>query len=58
MIWVPLAVLASLSRVYIGVHYPADIVAGALFGAAFGAAAVAILRLAARRFPALRIRDG
>lgn len=31
-----LAVLISLSRVYLGVHYPSDIVAGALLGSAIG----------------------
>jgi undecaprenyl-diphosphatase len=33
-----LAALVSLSRVYVGVHYPLDIVAGALLGLAVGLA--------------------
>jgi len=30
------AVLISLSRVYLGVHYPSDILGGALIGVLFG----------------------
>jgi membrane-associated phospholipid phosphatase len=33
------AVLIALSRIYLGVHYPSDIVAGALFGSVLAAAA-------------------
>ncbi|UCC81103.1 MAG: phosphatase PAP2 family protein [Candidatus Zixiibacteriota bacterium] len=32
----PLAVLVAIGRIYLGVHYPSDIVAGAVFGAAVG----------------------
>jgi membrane-associated phospholipid phosphatase len=35
------AVLIALSRIYLGVHYPSDILAGALFGTALAAAASA-----------------
>jgi undecaprenyl-diphosphatase len=34
-----LAALIALSRVYLGAHFPSDVVAGAILGAAIGAAA-------------------
>jgi undecaprenyl-diphosphatase len=42
-----LAALVALSRVYLGVHHPVDVLAGALLGAAIAAVVV----LAARRLP-------
>jgi len=44
-----LAALIGLSRVYLGVHFPSDVLAGALLGSGIGAAAAWLLRRAERR---------
>jgi undecaprenyl-diphosphatase len=44
-----LAAAIAWSRVYVGVHYPADILAGAVLGAGVALAVTALLRLRATR---------
>ncbi|MGO8970796.1 MAG: phosphatase PAP2 family protein, partial [Myxococcaceae bacterium] len=43
-----LAALAGLSRVVAGVHWPSDVLVGALLGVAMGLLATALLRLLTR----------
>lgn len=40
---IPLAVLIALSRVVLGLHYPTDVLVGALLGALTGAAGAALI---------------
>jgi undecaprenyl-diphosphatase len=44
--WVPfaLAAVVGLARMHVGVHYPMDVIGGALIGLAAGLAALAVLR--------------
>ncbi|MCW9064936.1 MAG: phosphatase PAP2 family protein, partial [Ignavibacteriaceae bacterium] len=35
-IFIVVAILISISRIYLGVHYPSDVIGGALIGSAFG----------------------
>lgn len=48
------AVLVSYTRVYLGVHYPSDVLAGMMLGAACGALCFAGFKVASRRFQAKR----
>ena len=39
-VWVTLAALMAMSRVYVGVHYPSDVALGAVLGVALGLASL------------------
>jgi undecaprenyl-diphosphatase len=52
VLWVSIAALVAYSRVYLGVHYPLDVVAGAALGASIGWGSLAL----ARRVAGLRDR--
>jgi undecaprenyl-diphosphatase len=50
-LFVVIAAAIGLSRVYVGVHYPTDVLAGAAIGVLVGAAAVGLLLLIEKNVP-------
>lgn len=54
MIFFPIAALVAYSRVYVGVHYPFDVLAGALLGIFIGSI---VWRLARREISRARIAE-
>jgi undecaprenyl-diphosphatase len=55
LLLLPLAATVSYSRVYVGVHYPSDVLFGAALGTAAGVAADAVVRAAsAERMPKMK----
>ena len=49
-----LAILISLSRLYVGIHYPTDVLGGALIGICSAVIAMALMRMLVRRFPKIK----
>jgi membrane-associated phospholipid phosphatase len=54
-VWLLIALLISYSRVYVGVHYPADVLLGMLWGGLLAACIVAVWRLIFAKNVYLRI---
>lgn len=51
-----LAVLVGLSRIYIGVHYPSDVIAGALWGSTVGFIVILLYLRLSQRWGSIALR--
>lgn len=51
IIWLSIALLVSFSRIYVGVHYPLDVLAGAFYGILWGIGISTTLKSAIRSAP-------
>lgn len=48
-VMLPLAIMMAISRVYVGVHYPSDVLAGAILGMGYAAAGLVLAQILWRR---------
>ena len=46
-----LAAFVGLSRIYLYIHYPSDVIAGMLFGILWGFLSVCLIRFLTKKFP-------
>lgn len=54
-VWCSIAVIVAFSRVYVGVHYPLDVMAGAAEGALIALGLIALHRIASHKIPAFSV---